>query len=151
MVHFVITATASLPVDPVKAYGVIADYRRGHPRILPRPPFLDLEVERGGVGAGTIIRFRMRSFGRTQTFRAEVTEPRPGRVLVETDLSNGPISTFTVEPEANVGSRVTIATSWSSPPPRGWVERLLVPPFLRRVYAEELANLGKVAATWPGR
>ena len=37
-------------------YSLIADYRNGHPRILPPryyPP--PLEVERGGVGAGTAI------------------------------------------------------------------------------------------------
>jgi polyketide cyclase/dehydrase/lipid transport protein len=140
-------ASAILDVAPEKAFAVIADYRRGHPLILPRPPFIDLEVERGGVGAGTRIRFRMRSFGQTQTFHAEVSEPQPGRVLVETNEERG-VSTFTVTPEAGGRCRVTIETEWSSPAPRGWIERLLAQPFLRKVYAAELVNLGKVAAEW---
>jgi hypothetical protein len=48
-----------------------------------------MDVERGGVGAGTVIRFRLRVFRRTRDFRAEITEPTPGRVLVETDLDHG--------------------------------------------------------------
>jgi hypothetical protein len=144
------SATAILDAAPERAYSVLADYRHGHPLVLPRPPFLDLEVERGGVGAGTLIRFRMRSFGRTQTFHADVTEPQPGRVLVETYREGGAVTTFTVTPESDGRCRVTIGTEWSSPAPRGWVERLLAPPFLRKVYAAELVNVGRVAAAGGG-
>ena len=34
-------------------YNVIADYRVGHPAILPKPWFDGLTVEKGGFGAGT--------------------------------------------------------------------------------------------------
>ena len=53
----------------------------GHPQILPKPPFVSLEVEKGGIGAGTVIRIAMRVLGRLQTFGAVITEPEPGRVL----------------------------------------------------------------------
>ena len=84
-------------------YRILADYRDGHPRILPRPPFVDLEVERGGVGAGTIIRFRMKSFGRIRNVRAEIAEPEPGRILLETDLDTEAVTRFVVEPVPAAG------------------------------------------------
>ena len=47
-------AVSSLIQAPAQqAYAIIADYRNGHPRILPRPYFVSLTVEQGGVGAGT--------------------------------------------------------------------------------------------------
>src|SRR5262245_34053686 len=106
-----ITAEGVVDAPPGAAYAVIADYRDGHPHILPRPPFVSLEVEEGGVGAGTVIRFRMRMLAKTRTMRAAITEPEPGRVLVESDLDGDVISTFTVDPvEDGRKARVTITT-----------------------------------------
>ena len=138
-----VTASANINAIPKRVYGIIADYRNGHPQIVP-DTFSDLTVERGGTGDGTIIRFKMRVFGRTQSFRAAVTEPEPGRILVETDLdSNGAITTFTVNPGAAPGtSEVTITTelpvrSW----PLGVLQRFLTTRFLRPLYVKELALL----------
>ena len=39
-------------------YGYLADMREHHPRFLPSS-FSDFEVESGGVGQGTIIRFKV--------------------------------------------------------------------------------------------
>ena|SRR5690348_3083209 len=81
----------------------------------------------------------MRVFGRTQTFRAAITEPEPGRVLVETDLdTNGAVTTFTVNPGPVQGTAdVTIATEL---PVRagilGVIERALSTRFLRRFMQE---------------
>src|SRR5262249_14871310 len=93
-----VSAEAVVDAPAGRAYAVIADYRDGHPHILPRPPFVSLDVEQGGTGAGTVIRFQMRVFGRVRTFRAAITEPEPGRVLAETDLDTGTLTTFTVVP-----------------------------------------------------
>ena len=101
------SAEISAPAD--RLYGIIADYRNGHPRILP-PAFTGLTVEAGGVGAGTRIRVGMRVFGRVMTFPAEITEPNPGRVLVERNLGERPsVTTFTVDPLEASRSRVTRA------------------------------------------
>jgi hypothetical protein len=105
-------------------------------------------VEQGGIGAGTVIRFRMRAFGQKRTLRAEITEPEPGRVLVETYLdSNGAVTTFTVDPgTAPADSRVTISTELpirSGVP--GWIERKLSTLMLRPIYRRELENLARVA------
>jgi hypothetical protein len=138
-------------------YGIIADYRDGHPAILPRRYFDGLEVERGGLGEGTRIRFRMRSFGTARTFCAAVTEPVPGRELVETDVLTGTTTRFLVEPARDGrASRVTFESSWRATGVTGWVERWLAPRFLRHVYREELALLeaeaqARVPSRRPGR
>lgn len=145
MAHVHASASAFIPAPPEVVYGIIADYHHGHPRILPRPPFGELIVEEGGVGAGTRIRFTMRVAGKTSTGRGLISEPEPGRVLAETYDSSGAVTTFTVDPEGD-GSRVTIATDYDQPGIKGAVERLLVPASFRKIYAQELALLTQVAA-----
>src|SRR5262249_39050028 len=99
----------SAPAETV--YALIADYRSGHPRIVPPNYFRALEVEQGGYGEGTVVRFDMKVFGSWRTFRAHVTEPVPGTSLVETDLATGAVTTFTVVPVANgKETAVTITT-----------------------------------------
>jgi len=137
------TSSAVIPAPPPIVYGIIADYHRGHPSILPPKYFQNLQVEYGGVGAGTRISFQMRSFGRIRRLHAHVTEPEPGRQLCETYPDTGMITTFTVDPEdAGRNSRVTIATRYTKGGLAGWLERRLAPGFLRAVFAAELRELG---------
>jgi len=150
-----ITASADLAAPASIVYGLIADYRDGHPSILPPEYFEDLVVEEGGYGAGTQIRFTMKALGSREVSRARITEPEPGRVLVETVEGSGIVTTFTVDPTA-AGSRVTFSTSYPVRGLRGWLERLVVPGYLKRVYAAELRLLGERATartheTGPGR
>ena len=127
-------------------YSLIADYRNGHPRILPARYFPKLEVERGGTGAGTVIRYHLRLLGVTREIRAEITEPSPGQILVETDLASGARTTFKVTAEGDPEAcRVEIDTQWDAKGFRGWLEHRMVPRFLERLYAEELAQLAAVA------
>ena len=136
-----VTATAWMSAAPARVYGLIADYRNGHPKILPRE-FRQLTVEQGGVGEGTIIAFAMQVFGRLRRSRAAITEPEPGRVLVETALDgSGVVTTFTVN-AARGGSEVTISTVL---PNTNWVERKVAAWFLRGVYRKELALLADCA------
>lgn len=139
-------ASADIAAPPATVYGIIADYHHGHPAILPPRYFRNLEVEAGGTGTGTRIRFEMRMGGTRRTVRGEVTEPEPGRRLVETYPESGAVTSFLVEPRADGrAARVTIATRYERGGPAGWLERLLVPGLLRRVYRAELANLAAVA------
>src|SRR5579864_9197509 len=78
----IVSASALIPARRERVYSLIANYHDGHTRIVPKQ-FSNLVVEQGGIGAGTIIRFQMSVLGRKQTFRAAVTEPEPGRMLVE--------------------------------------------------------------------
>jgi hypothetical protein len=144
--HFV-TASAVIPARRERVYSLIADYRDGHPRIVPKQ-LSGMVVEQGGIGAGTVIHFQMSFFGRKQTFRAAVTEPEPGRVLVETDLdTNGAVTTFIVDPgAAPADCRVTISTELRVRSGfLGFIERTLSTWLLRPLYAQELANLARVA------
>jgi Polyketide cyclase / dehydrase and lipid transport len=134
------SAVVAAPAPVV--YGIIADYREGHRAILPPRYFDRLDVERGGSGAGTRIRFRMRAFGTARMVRADVTEPIPGRELVETDLATGAATRFLVEPaDDGRASRVTFETTWRRSGMGGWLERWLAPRYLRQVYRAELALL----------
>lgn len=142
-----IAATALIPSPTADVYAVIADYHDGHARIIPRPPFVSLVVEQGGTGAGTVIRVETRVMGRTQGFRAVVSEPEPGRVLVETN-STGFVTTFTVEPRD--GGRQAEVTISTVPPARGWplevLEGWMMRRLLRPVFVRELELLAEVAA-----
>ena len=133
--------TVAAPAELV--YAILADYRQHHPRILP-PAFSDLKVQQGGVGAGTIIRFRLKVGGQTRAYHQRVDEPEPGRVLTETDLQTGALTTFAVTPEG-AASRVRIETRYEAAGIRSFVERLLAPRMLQALYAEELARLDRYA------
>jgi hypothetical protein len=144
---FTVEASARVDAPADVVYAIIADYRNGHPHILPRRYFDWLEVEQGGRGEGTVIRYQMRVLGLSRVLRAVVTEPEPGRVIVETDTGGaGPVTTFTVEP-ADSGSNVTISTALTPAAGLpGVAERFVLKRILRRVFARELEQLGRVAA-----
>jgi hypothetical protein len=144
---YTVTAAALVEAPAEVVYSILADYDEGHPQILPRKYFNFLAVERGGVGEGTVIRFGMRAFGKTRQARAVVSEPEPGRVLVETALEEGgPVTTFVVEPEGQ-RARVTFKTELTAAAAglAGAVERFLATRFLKRVYELELAQLNDFA------
>lgn len=138
-----------LDARPADVYATIADYRQGHPNILPQRNLYDLQVEQGGYGAGTTIRFKSRIYGVEQCFYQRVSEPEPGRVLVEQDIDSprNAASTFTVLPvEQGRKAQVGIATVMNaSPGLTGAIERALLPFALRRIYREELGLLEAVA------
>ena len=140
---YLVVASARIAAAPAQVYAIIANYRQGHPRILPKE-FSGLTVEQGGIGAGTIIRFQMTVFGKTKHFRAAITEPDPGRVLVETNLEEaGAVSTFTVNPgQSPQDSEVTISTELvMKSGAHGAIERILITWVLRGIYRRELELL----------
>jgi hypothetical protein len=143
---FTISASAIIPARPERVYALLADYKNGHPRILPKQ-FTGLTVEEGGIGAGTIIRVEMSVLGKKQSMRMKISEPEPGRVLVESSLDpNGPVTTFTVnQGTAPADSHVTITTEI---PDHGGlpgkIEMLLSKLFLGSIYEKELENLARV-------
>jgi uncharacterized protein YndB with AHSA1/START domain len=142
-----ITVAAERVIDAParRVYTYIADFRHHHPRFLPSA-FSDLEVETGGVGAGTVHRFRMTLGGRTTDYRVRVGEPQPGRVLIESDPARRMLTTFTVDPEPDGTTFVRIQTRWFTDGMRGWIERLFAPRMLRKVYREELELLDRYAS-----
>jgi hypothetical protein len=130
-------------------YALLADYQTGHPSILPKPYFVSLNIEKGGIGAGTVINFQMQLMGRLQTFHSVITEPEPGRVLVETDLTSGAVTTFTVEPQDNGRcSQVVIATDTKVRDGiLGVIEGWFTTRLLRPIYIKELELISRAVST----
>jgi uncharacterized protein YndB with AHSA1/START domain len=132
-----VSAERTIPAPAEAVYALLADYRDGHPRILP-PAFSDLTVLEGGTGAGTVVRFALKLAGRTQEGEARVEEPEPGHVLSEVYPTKSAVTYFTVDPVGNQ-SRVRIETTWE--PSRGiagLLERLVTPRLFRKIYGDEL-------------
>ena len=126
------------PAD--KVYGYIADMRGHHPHFLP-PAFSDFQVESGGVGAGTITRFKVTAGGRSREYRMTVAEPEPGRVLTESDTGSTLVTKTTVTPQGDA-SRVEISTTWQGAGGiGGFFERIFAPRALRGIYEDELRRL----------
>lgn len=147
MNQFKVEMSRDIPAPPEAVYAVIADYRVGHPAILPKQ--FTLHLESGGAGAGTVFRLDTRFLGRTQSARMAVTEPQPGRLLVETTL-DGTLSTRFIFDPIPDGTRVTFSTVG---PVRGGlagrIERWFIVRFLRGIYAQELGNLAAYVASRP--
>ena len=143
MSHFNAKASMVINAPPEKVYAVLSDYKQHHPAILPKPYFYRCALEQGGTGAETIIRVRMNVFGVSRDYRFVITEPEPGRVLMETDHDAGVVTTFTIDPLHNdADTRVTIATEAKTRSgPLGWIERLINPPITRSIFKKELENL----------
>ena len=131
--------TMAAPADEVYRY--IADMRVHHPHFLPLA-FLDFQVESGGVGAGTVTRFKVEAGGRTRQYHMTVAEPDPGRVLTESDDSSSLVTTTTVTPQDGGSCRVRISTTWDSASGLGGLlERIFAPRVMRGIYADELEHL----------
>ena len=147
MAKHTVSASKLIFAPARKVYDIIADYRDGHPRILPKPYFVSIHVEEGGYGAGTVIHFQMQLMGRIQSFHSIITEPEPRRILVETDRNTGAVTTFTVEPRSDgQATFVTIATTTTVPDGvAGKVQGWLTNRLLRPIYEKELDQLAVVA------
>ena len=143
MVAIQVTAERAIDAPATRVYGYIADYRQHHPRFLP-PAFSHVQVEQGGVGAGTVIRFRVKAGGRTQEYHQRVSEPVPGRTISEQNIDSDLTTTFTVTPDGR-NCRVQIATTWQRAGIGGVIERIFAPRLLSPLYADELERLNRYA------
>jgi len=144
MARIVVSADGMVDAPAETVYRYIADMREHHPRFLP-PAFSDFRVESGGVGAGTVLHYKVTAGGRTREFRTKVAEPEPGRVLTESDTNSSSVTTFTVSPQG-AASLVRISTSWDGAGGIGGLfERMFAPRVLRAIYADELKRLDAYA------
>jgi len=148
MSNVVVSASAILEASVADLYHILADYCHAHPAILPKPYFERLEVEQGGRGAGTVFRLGMNLLGQMHVFHGIVTEPVPGRVLIETDFATGQRSIFTLEPLPVPGrTRVTLASDFQVRSGlAGRLERYLSPSIYRRILRMQLQLLHDYAA-----
>jgi hypothetical protein len=148
-----VESSALISARPEEIYAILSDYQNQHQAILPEKYFSKLEVEQGGTGAGTIIRTQVKVMGSTSNYHMKVDEPEPGRVITETDMDTGLVTTFTLKPTTDSQQTlVTIATdSEAKAGIAGFLEKLLSPPMMRNIYKKELTQLasyikGKKAA-----
>lgn len=140
---------ALIQARPEDVYAVLADYRHEHAHIVPRKYVRNLEVESGGVGAGTIIRYRARAFGIERPSRALIREPEPGRILVEQETTSTLKTIFTVTPAQDGQlTHVQISSHWEpSRNPIKAIEQLLYPLIMRDMFAQSL----QLMATYVGK
>ena len=144
MAKVVASAERGIDAPADEVYGYLADMHQ-HQRFLP-PAFSDFQVEQGGVGEGSVTSFKATAGGRTRSYRMRVTEPVPGRTLVESDANSSLVTTFNVEPQGGQ-SLVRISTSWDGASGiGGFFERTFAPRALRRLYLDELDRLNAYAA-----
>ena len=143
-----LVAAAERTIDAPAAdlYTYVSDFVAHHPHILPRA-FSDFTVESGGVGLGTVTSSTFRIGGRTQHVRTRVTRTEPDRLIEEIVLDQPMTTTFTFEP-SGTGTVARIETAWTPGTGlAGVLERLFAPRALSKIYAEELTNLARYAAT----
>ena len=134
-----ISAERNIEARPEVVYHCLADYREHHnPSGFLPSAFSNFKVIRGGLGAGTEASWDVTTGGRTRSVQAVITEPEPGRTLVET--GNGVVTTFTVEP-AGDGARVRFDTVIDDRGLTGLMTRLFAARLLRPLYADELQRL----------
>jgi uncharacterized protein YndB with AHSA1/START domain len=130
--------TVNAPAEAV--YGHIRDMHT-HPKFLP-PAFSDFHIESGGVGTGSVTRFKVTAGGRTREYHMTVDEPEPGRVLRESDQSSSLITKFIVDPAVSGSSLVQISTTWRGAGGiGGFFERTFAPRAMKAIYEDELARL----------
>src|SRR5687767_5892403 len=109
-----VESSSVIDASPEQVYELISDYQTGHQRILPKKYFPEMTVESGGKGAGTVIRVKSKMGGQERNMRMEVSEPEPGRVIVEKDTASDMTTTFTITPHGGgEKSNVSIRTEWT--------------------------------------
>jgi len=125
--------------NPAQIYNVIRDYEIGHQAILPRQYFKEMRVVKGGQGAGTEIHIIMEVWGQTHESYFFVSEPEPGRVILEKDEKSVETQ-FIIDPLAgDEHAQVTISSTFILPTGiTGYVQKFLLPIMMRRIYNEEL-------------
>jgi hypothetical protein len=132
-------AERRMDVPAQVAYHCLADYREHHrPDGFLPPAFSDLEVHRGGVGAGSEVSWTVDLGGQARRMSATISEPEPGRRMVET--SDDVVTTFTVTPLGS-GCVVRFDTVFDEPGLGGILLRLFIGRLLGPLYADELARL----------
>jgi hypothetical protein len=134
-----ITAERRMPVPADVLYDCIANYAAHHrPEGFLPEAFSDFVVTKGGIGAGTEASWVVTAGGRPRAIHATISEPEPGRRLVET--SPGIVTTFLVESQAR-GAVVRFETVIDEGGVQGLLTRLFAPRLLRPIYEDELGRL----------
>lgn len=129
---------------PADAFAALADYGGVRRQILPAE-ITDFTVLSGGAGAGTRFTYDLHATKkRIRHVDAAVSEPEPGRQLLETDGNSTLTVLWEVSP-AGSGSKVSATVGWQGAGGiGGFFERTFAPLGIKRIYTAELENLAGV-------
>jgi hypothetical protein len=124
-----------------EVFDALADYAEVRPRILPSQ-YSGFAVREGGVGAGTVAQWRLQATSkRARDVVATVSVPVP-LTLVESDANSSMVLTWTVAPQGEKSSVVTVEAVWNGAGGvGGFFERTFAPKGLNRIHDEVLAKL----------
>lgn len=130
------------PADQV--FAALADYTTTRPKILTESYF-DYRVESGGQGAGSKVAWKLHATkSRVRDQLVEVSAPTANQ-LVESDANSSMVTTWTVTPEGDARSVVTVDTRWNGAGGiGGFFERTFAPRGLARIHDGVLAKLDSV-------
>ncbi len=117
-----------ITAKPEEVYTTLIDYQNQRPSLLPSN-FLDYTVEQGGIGEGTVIRYRLQAARRERPYRMQIAEPIKGRVLTEKDTNSSLITTWTLTPvQDGELTKVRLASEWEGGSGvGGFFERIFAP------------------------
>jgi hypothetical protein len=143
--HASASARRQIEATPQAVYEALADYTTHHPRIMPPSYFSNLEVESGGIGAGTLFHITLRVPGRDQRLHMRVDEPTPGRILTETNVDTGVVTRFSVDPADGGGHTIAAMTSdWPTASGfRGLSDRWILPRMTKHIFEKQLDQLAE--------
>jgi len=124
-----------------EVFDALADYAEVRPRLLPSQ-YSGFAVREGGVGAGTVAQWRLQATSkRARDVVATVSVPVP-LTLVESDANSSMVLTWTVAPQGEKSSVVTVEAVWNGAGGvGGFFERAFAPKGLNRIHDEVLAKL----------
>ena len=135
--------SAIIEAEPALIYAIFVDFEEAHIAILPKPYFEKIVLKEGGLGAGTIYDLHMNIFGAKSQAEMHVSEPNPGRTLLEESQDGRVKTTIEVIPiNGSTASHVTIQSDFAqSPGLGGFMEKIFIPFIIRHIYKKELQNL----------
>lgn len=135
------TTQRTIEAEPERVYEALADYAGTRRTLLPEQ-FSEYEVREGGIGAGTVVHWKLQATSkRVRDCLFDVTAPTPGQ-LVETDRNSSMVTVWTVTPAGQGRSKVVSTTTWDGAVGiGGFFERTFAPKGLNRIQDAVLANL----------
>lgn len=145
MKTYEVTVKCTIDATHTKVYNIVIDMEE-HRRILPKQ-FESLDVLKGGKGTGTVFRLNMNVMGNRSSLEMVLTEPEPGRVVLERDEKAGITTTWKLTPiEGSDRCLIELTSEFQSKPGiAGMLERLIFKPVIRSIYRQELDNINEYA------
>ncbi|WP_257350664.1 SRPBCC family protein [Pseudalkalibacillus decolorationis] len=147
MKTYCVAASKMIEASPERVYQVISDMDE-HRNFLPKE-FESVVIEKGGIGEGTVFRLNLNVMGKRSTNVMTISEPEPGRVIIEKDAVAGITTIWTISPgqDDKHCDLQLVSEIRKKPGFAGLVERILTPYIFRSIYKRELDQLNAYVKT----